>query len=265
MIAVEPPPSEGREPAYEILPIPSKARLGDDQPVSRVSEAIRDRKELAVGEYSARVLCRSCADWAAELDAGAIPLLRPMVGSEATAYELEEQRLLAAWGARAAYAILAVEGKSQVVPKPHRRTLLERGEPHPDVYVGYGRYRANHVGVLAARLFVGLGEDGDSGDVEAYSVLAIFGHMAVKAFGVHRRTEQVKTRSPQGQMVQVWPPGDGPLSWPPLWSLSEQTLEPVFSHEPFYRPYRYDAIQYLGPGVKIPARKRRTEGPGPRR
>jgi hypothetical protein len=264
-------PSEARAPANQIVPpIPSRAVLGDAEPIAPLREAIdeivKERTELGLAEYSARVLCRHCAGWASELDAGAIPLLRPMVGSEGRAYGPEEHPLLAAWGARAAYAILAVERKSQGVPKPHRRTLRQRGEPHPDVYVGFGRYGANHIGVLAARLSVRLGDDGDAGDVEAYSVLAVFGHMAVKVFGVHRRSEEVRTRSPQGQMIQVWPPpGDGSLSWPPLWSLSEQTLDLVFSHEPFYRPYRYNGVQYLGPGVKTPVKKRRTEGPGPRR
>jgi hypothetical protein len=271
MTAAESPPSEAGGPAHQILPpIPSRAVLGDTQAITplrkAMDEIVRERTELALGEYSARVLCRHCAEWASDLDSDAIPLLRPMVESEARAYSHEEHRLLAAWGARAAYAILAVERKSQGVPKPHRRTLRQRGEPHPDVYVGYGRYGANHVGVLAARLFVRLGEDGDAGDVEAYSVLAVFGHMAVKVFGVHRRSDEVRARSPQGQMIQVWPPPDeGLLSWPPLWSLSEPTLELVFNHEPFYRPYRYDGVQYLGPGVKAPVKKRRTEGPGPRR
>jgi hypothetical protein len=188
-----------------------------------------------------------------------------MVESGARVYAPAEQRLLAAWGARAAYAVLAVERKSQGVPKSHRRRLHEHGEPHARVYVGYGRYRARHVGVLAARLLVRLGEeDPDDSDVEAYSVLAVLGHLALKVFGVHRTAATTRLRSPQGQLIQVWPPRDDPAAWPPLWSLSEQTLDQVFTQEPFYRPYRYSEVRYLGPGVEIPFKRRRTEGPGPR-
>ena len=44
--------------------------------------------------------------------------------------------------------------------------------PHEDVFVGYGRCK-DHVGALAARLLVPLGDD--RSDIEAYSVLCVFG------------------------------------------------------------------------------------------
>ena len=269
MLADEPPPREPQGPADQIpFSIPAHAELGDAQPAARLNEAIdaaiTERTQLAVAEYSARTLCASCAGTLAELDAQAMPLLEPMIESQGRVYDAGEQRVLAAWGARTAYSILAVERKSQGVPKAHRRALRERGEPHGDVYVGYGRYRANHIGVLAARLVARLGDDDETGDVEGYSVLAVFGHLALKVFGVHRVTEQTRIRSPQGQIVRVWPPADEGAAWPPIWSLTEQTLEQAFSHEPFYRPYRYSEVRYLGPGVEIPVKRRRTEGPGPR-
>jgi hypothetical protein len=80
MVAAEPPPLEVRGPADQIpFSVPAHAELGDAQPAARLREAIdetvRERTELALVEYSARVLCRPCAAWAAELDAAAIPLL----------------------------------------------------------------------------------------------------------------------------------------------------------------------------------------------
>ena len=52
------------------------------------------------------------------------------------------------------------------------------------------------------------------------------------------------------------------VDWPPLWALDESTLDQAFLYEPFYRPFVYSEVRYLGPGKKIKAKRRRTEGPG---
>jgi hypothetical protein len=246
---------------------PSHAELGGVQPVDRLHEsidaAIAERAEVDVARYSARTLCRACVRFLARLDARAIPLLEPMIDGAARSYTVDEQRLLAAWGARAAYAVLAVERKAQGVPKTHRLALRESSEPHGSVFVGYGRYRSNHVGVLAARLLTPIEERGEG--VEAYSVLGIFGHMTLKVFGVRRRPPGVRVKPPEGQMVRVWPAQEEHASWPPLWGLTENTLEQAFLFEPFYRPFRYSEVRYLGPGKKVKVKRKRTEGLGPHR
>jgi hypothetical protein len=265
MLADEPPPREPRG-AADLLPysLPSHAELGEEQPVARLHEAIdaaiTERSRLALAEYSTRSLCAACAKWAADLDARARPLLEPMIEGGAREYDADEQRLLAAWAARAAYTVLAVERRSQGVPKSHRRALREKGEPHPNVFAGFGRYRANHIGVLAARLVVPLGEEEATRDVEAYSVLAVFGHLAVKVFGVTRMPAQTRVKPPEGQMVRFWPAEHERAAWPPLWGLSEQTLDSAFTYTPFFRPFRYTEVRYLGPGKKLKAKRRRTEG-----
>ena len=246
---------------------PSHAELGGVQPVDRLHEAIDaaidERAELDVGEYSARSLCGPCAKKFGQLDERARLLLAPMIASRRRDYDAQEQRALAAWGARQAYAVLAVEGKGEGVPPWHRDALRRRGEPHEDVFVGYGRYRKDHVGVLAARLLVPLGETRE--DIEAYSVLCIFGRMALKVFGVHRRPESTRVKPPEGEIVRVWPSHREVVDWPPLWSLDESTLDQAFLYEPFYRPFVYSEVHYLGPNKKYKAKRRRTEGPGPRR
>ena len=265
MLAEEPPPRKPRGAADQLpYSLPSHAELGEDQPVARLHEAIdetiTEHSRLALAEYSARSLCAACAKHLAELDARARPLLEPMIEGSAREYDAAEQRLLAAWGARAAYAALAVERKSQGVPKSHRRALRERGEPHTNVFVGFGRYRANHIAVLAARLIVPLGQEEATRDVEAYSVLSVFGHMAVKVFGITRKPAQTRVKPPEGQMVRFWPAEHERATWPPLWGLSEQTLDGAFTYTPFFRPFRYTEVRYLGPGKKYPAKRKRTEG-----
>jgi hypothetical protein len=247
--------------------IPAHAELGETQPVDRLRESIEahisERSEFAIGDYASRSLCLSCATALEKLDTRARLLLAPMIASRKRDYDVEEQRILAAWGARQAYAVLAVEGKGEGVPPWHRQTLLTRGEPHEDVFVGYGRYRRDHLGVLAARLLVPLGED--RSDVEAYSVLCVFGGMALKVFGIHRRPASTRVKPPEGEIVRVWPSHRDVVDWPPLWALDEATLDQTFLQEPFYRPFAYTGVRYLGQGKKFKAKRRRTEGPGPRR
>jgi hypothetical protein len=46
--------------------------------------------------------------------------------------------------------------------------------------------------------------------------------------------------------------------------MTERSLEDAFLFEPFYRPFEYTKVRYLGPGRKVPIRRKRTEGLGPR-
>lgn len=262
------PPRDARSAADQIpYSLPDHAELGFEQPVTRLHEAIEDaidrRAVLALHEYSVRSLCGACAGFVADLDVRAMSLLTPMVDGGVRAYDEEEQRTLAAWATRAAYATLAVERKSAGVPRSHRRALRELGEPHANVFAGFGNYRKSQVGVLAGRLLTRLDKQGDG--VEAYSVLAVLGHMAVKVFGVHRLPAAIRVKPPEGEMVRVWPPHLEVADWPPIWSLSEQTLEHAFLYEPFYRPFRYSEVRYLGPDKKTKVKYKRTEGLAPGR
>jgi hypothetical protein len=269
LVSVEELPARPPETPAEQIPYwaPRHAELGEEQPASRLGDAIdaaiKERARLALEQYSARALCAACERAMAELDARARPLLEPMIDGGAGRYAHDEGRVLAAWAARAAYATLVVERKSQGVPRSHRKVLRELGEPHANVFVGLGRYRPNHVGVLAGRLLTRIAADGSG--VEAYTVLLVLGHLAVKVFGVRRVPAGVSVKPPEGQMVRFWPAVDEVLSWPPLWGLTEQTLEQAFLYEPYYRPFRYSEVRYLGPGKKRKVKYRRTEGLGPGR
>lgn len=261
LVADEPPPREPDGPADQLpVSVPRHAELGSAQPDARlaqqIGDAITERERLEVESYSAVLLCPGCADALTALDARSLPLVTPLVEGEAVTFGSAEQRTLAAWGTRTAYAVLAVERKSRGIPKSHRRAIRERSEPHEHVFVGIGRYRGSDIGVLAGRLAVPFGD----AEVEAYSVLCVFGHLVLKVVGLHRRPAGSEIRPPQGEIARVWPDAPGEVTWPPLWSLSEQALEHAFTQVPFYLPFDYSEVRYLGPGKKIPAKRKRTEG-----
>jgi len=261
LVADERPPREPEGPADRLpVSVPRHAELGAAQPDTRLAQAIDEtittRERLEVESYSAVLLCSGCAVALAARDERAVPLVARLVEGEAVTLGSEEQRMLAAWGARCAYAVLAVERKSRGVPKSHRRALRERAEPHAHVFVGIGRFRGSDIGVVAGRQVVPFG----AAEVEAYSVLCVFGHLVLKVVGLHRRPADSEIRPPQGEIARVWPDAPEEVTWPPLWSLSTQTLEHVFTQMPFYAPFAYSEVRYLGPGRKIPARRKRTEG-----
>jgi hypothetical protein len=265
LVAVRPAPRDPADPSERVpMSLPRHFALGDRQPATRLAEsiesAIASRSQLSVEQYSATILCGSCAPFIHDLDERAVRLVEPMVSGEARSFDAAEQRLLAAWGARTAYAVLGVERKSQGVPRSHRRALREDEEPHENVFVGLGRYRGSDIAVLAGRLAVRLGDPETTGEVGAYAVAAVFGHLVLKVFGIRRRPAGTAVRPPQGELVQFWPTSFERTTWPPIWSVSGQTLEHVFKQVPFYRPFDYSDIRYQGPGKKIPARRKRTEG-----
>lgn len=261
LVADEPPPRAPEGPADQVpVSVPRHAELGDGQPDARlarmIDETIAQRERLEIESYATLLLCPGCAEALAALDERAAPLVAPLIEGEAATFGPEEQRTLATWGARSAYAVLAVERKSRGVPKSHRRALRERAEPHAHVFVGIGRFRGSDIGVLAGRLAVPFG----AAEVEAYSVLCVFGHLVLKVVGLHRRPAESKIRPPRGEIARVWPDASDEVTWPPLWSLSTQTLEHVFTQMPFYLPFAYSEVRYPGPGRKIPAKRKRTEG-----
>jgi hypothetical protein len=265
VVAGSPASRDVADPSEQVpMSLPRHHALGDRQPETRLAEsiesAIASRSQVSVEQYSSTTLCTSCAFAVRDLDERAVPLLEPMVSGEARSYDAAEQRLLAAWGARTAYAVLSVERKSQGVPRSHRRALRERHEPHENVFVGFGRYRSSDVGVLAGRLVVRLGDLDAAVEVGAYTVAAVFGHLALKVFGIRRRPAGTAVRPPQGELVRFWPGDLEGASWPPVWSVSGQTLEHVFKQVPFYRPFMYSEVSYRGPGKKIRVKRKRTEG-----
>jgi hypothetical protein len=261
LVADKPLPRESESPADQVpVSVPRHAALGASQPDTRlgqaIDEAITDRERLDVDSYSAVILCVQCAAALKTIDEHAVPIVTPLVEGEAATLGAEEQRALAAWGTRTAYAVLAVERKSRSVPKSHRTALRAGEAPHPHVFVGIGRYRGSDIGVLAGRLAVPFG----TAEVEAYTVLCVFGHLVLKVVGLRRRPADSRVRPPQGEIARIWPDAPDEVTWPPLWSLSAQTLEHVFAQVPFYLPFVYSEVRYLGPGRKIPAKRKRTEG-----
>lgn len=264
LVAEAPPRREPRRPGDRIpVSVPRYAELGEHQPDVRlraaIEEAIVERSVLALDAYSTTLVCAACASALDRLDARARPVVEPLIAGDVRTLEPDEQAAAAAWAARTAYAVLAIERKSEAVPESHRRALRAGGQPHGNVYVGLGRFRSSEVGVLAGRMVIPLAGAGQP-PVGAYSVLAVFGHLVLKVFGIRRLPRGAALRPAHGELVRIWPAQPDPVCWPPLWGLSQQTLEHAFAHVPFHRPYKYTEIRYRGPGQTVRVRKKRTEG-----
>ena len=220
----------GRAEIPQFLPSAKRSTAGPAPDVETTSETI------ALAEYGARVLCAECDARFTRLEGVERSVLEPLVSGSAQNLDREQQRAVSAWGARTAYAVLAVEGKASGVPREHRRRLREDRAPHPNVFVSVGRASPSGLRVVAARITLAREETPNSRSAPtAYNVLAVFGELVLKVFGVESAAGEYRFRAAGGTLVQVWPPDDDDVHWPPLWPLRGVGIEEAFLFDPVPR------------------------------
>jgi hypothetical protein len=134
-----------------------KGVMSHDQAIG-VSQA----KHVRVDDFKAKIVCASCHDVITDtIESPAVPLLKEIFKGEAQLLTIDEQRILAAWGAKTACTLWGMMQAPVGVPAFHRRHLIENAEPHPAVYVAYSRFTGGSVHVkMAPRTRITLREDG---------------------------------------------------------------------------------------------------------
>jgi len=171
------------------------------------------RQPISLKNHRARILCGGCNRHFKALEDAAISILEPMIEGKRTIINVDAQRILACWGAKTAYALLAA-AKPQLgdpVPQLLRDFLRKHGQPAPWVYVAYGR------GDGVARITVSYLplEDSDGNQRFAYNTVATFGQVALKVFGVVTPADEDAFGVPVGRLEQIWPTRAAIVDWPP--------------------------------------------------
>lgn len=146
-----------------------------------------------------------------------------MIGGERTILDVEKQRILAAWGEKTAYSLIAAEKPllGDPVPQALRTHLYGTGEPADSVWVAYGRCSG------PASLFTSYLPLEDPPDVKrfTYNAVAAFGQVVLKVFGVVEPSPEDTFGVPVGRLEQVWPKRRELIDWPPLITFDRSGYE----------------------------------------
>lgn len=196
------------------------------------------RKMIAFADYAGYILCEKCNHHALRPRENDVkPLLIPIMdGEDPRAFEANEQEILAGWGAKVAYNLLAIERKRRGVPKAHRTYLLRHATPVRNCLVAYGRYSAGGVRIFAgrARLTPHRGVPTDK-IVFVHHATVAFGQVALRVYGIVNPQEGDRFRLPVGKLIQVWPPRDATAHWPPLWTLDDRGIDELARYNHYIR------------------------------
>jgi len=161
-------------------------------------------------------VCGSCNNrWLSVLENDVRPVLTPLVRGEERQLDLREQRLLAAWASKTAM-MLDIASGNPVIPAGFFQELRQQREALATQFVwiagyGGGKWAAwvSHGG-----LHLGIEErEPANGFVTTFTafrvVFQVVGHFT--RGGADFNDDRIY----QDALARIWPPGDGPISWPP--------------------------------------------------
>jgi hypothetical protein len=157
-------------------------------PAEGVGPVQRRRQPISIASHRKRIFCDGCQKHFKLLEDAVIPFLALMGLGKPVTLTVERQQLLAAWGAKTAYALIGSEGSlGDVGPQDHRYYLRQNGVPATEVYVAYAPWAGSN------NLFVGESElQGSSvyAPETTYGAVLTINKLALKVFGI------TKTRLP---------------------------------------------------------------------
>jgi hypothetical protein len=185
---------------------------------------VQPRKHgISLASHRRRIFCQGCQTHFKHLEDAVIPFLAPMGLGTAVTLTAERQRLLAAWGAKTAYALISTErGMEDLAPKDHRYYLREHGMPATEVYVAYAPWAGtNHLHVGEHEL------QGSSvyPPERMYGAVLAIAQLVLKVFGItETRVPTSVFSGERPSLKQVWPPLDRLIHWPPPHAFGDRHL-----------------------------------------
>jgi hypothetical protein len=174
------------------------------------------------GKIRSRIFCADCQAHFAELERVAKPLLLPMVdGDGSRVFRYWEQRYVALWATKTAYATLAREGWP-LPREEERHWLRQTQEPSPWTLVLATPYAGNEIRFMhEPKRWPEIPSETPGRPTETYSVVMVFGRIAFKVFGFLNAPPSFGMGEPRyvdesGDAIPLaakfWPPPS--LEWP---------------------------------------------------
>jgi hypothetical protein len=173
---------------------------------------VEPRKQPVIfGTHRERILCKECNHHFKHLEDDAIPVIEWMARGRSIKLGEDEQDVLARWGAKTGYALIAAEKDLRdLVPMEHTRMLREEGKVHPLTWVGY----CSWIGTT----FKFGGDQSlktrEERTIRAYGAILTFAKLALKVFGIYEPVPRHDLLYDTDALKQVTPPLDRHISWP---------------------------------------------------
>jgi len=178
-----------------------------------VSTIPTSRKQtISFASHRERIFCKNCNTHFKHLEDEAIPVLEWMAKGRSIILGEVEQNVLARWGAKTGFALIAAEKESRdFVPREQMAWLRQKNEPHPLNWVGYASWNGkafkglNKHSITAPKL---------DGEYIAYTEVLAFAQLAFKLFGLFTPIPQHRIEGDWDALRQVWPSRNQRISWP---------------------------------------------------
>lgn len=176
-------------------------------------EGTHDTRQASVTNFRRRIFCKACNQHFKDLEDAVIPILEPMARGHSVTLGVDDQRLLALWGAKTGIAIVApVPETGDLVPLDHRLTVRQKDTPHAQQWVGYSAWQGGVCAIIGDHTLT-VPED-DHG-FRAYQGVLTFGAVALKLFGLIQVPPGRVLDADWPSIKRVWPERGGELQWPP--------------------------------------------------
>jgi hypothetical protein len=173
-------------------------------------------QQMTVANLRRRIFCKECNAHFKHLEDEAIPILEPMARGDTLSLSLEEQEIVALWGAKTGIALLATFLDARaLIPVDHRLSVRQQGKPHEHQWVGYAPSGVGVKIALADQTLIVEDADPRRG-YRAYTAVLTFEKLALKLFGLFQTPIVGHVLDGDWPSIRrVWPERSGPLEWPP--------------------------------------------------
>lgn len=174
--------------------------------------ATRRKQPISFASHRERIFCKGCNAHFKHLEDEAIPLIEWMAKGRSVILGKHEQDLLARWGAKTGFALMAAEKEFRdFVPREHMSWLRQKDEPHPLNWVAYSSwdghiFKANNDQSVTSPIL--------DRPYRAYTEVLTFARIAFKLFGLFESPPGVRIEGDWPGLRQVWPPLGRTISWP---------------------------------------------------
>jgi hypothetical protein len=182
----------------------------------------RRPKRAQTTAYFTRAFCRDNCNggWMSRLEEAVKPILEPMLhGKPWTTLSVDDQRLLAFWATKTAFAFQTQEGASTMWARPeHFEALYAEQGPLPDSQVWLGARERGHAGWYRAHTLRLPGSD--EHDVDGFGVVLTVGFAVFWVVVPFTPSVKLRLVSEAAMATKpIWPGLGRSVAWPPAQSI----------------------------------------------